>query len=314
MTLTELKYIIALARDKHFGRAAERCCVAQPTLSVAVKKIEDELGVMLFERSLSEVRVTPVGELIVAQAEKVLLAAHQIKEIALASGDPLQGPLRLGVIHTIGPYLLPRLAPLIKQRAPAMSLYLEEGYTSGLIEALKGGALDVAILALPIEEAGLAVQAIYDEEFAVLVPTAHRWAQQASVRVAELLHEPLLMLGRGNCLRDQVLDLCARAGNGGPQVLEGSSLETIRLMVASGIAPTVMPLSAVAGIAADDAQHKVLPFVAPVPSRRVGIAWRLSFPRHAVIDLIRQALLDCRLAGTKSVNMQNRRDAKDETK
>jgi LysR family hydrogen peroxide-inducible transcriptional activator len=301
MTLTELRYIVALAREKHFGRAAEKCFVAQPTLSVAVKKLEDELGVILFERGQSEVTVTPAGVPVVAQAARVLAEAARVKELADTAGDPLAGPLRLGAIHTIGPYLLPRLVPLIKARAPKMPLMIVEGFTAQLIEALKSGELDVAVLALPIEEPGLVVQPVYDEAFRVLVPAGHAWANQKQVDADRLLDEPLLMLGRGNCFRDQVLDLCTRAGAGGPQVLEGSSLETIRLMVASGVGITVMPSSAVDTLPKDDPLLSVRPFAAPTPTRRVGLVWRVSFPRHQAIDLLRSVLLDCKLPGTQPI-------------
>ncbi|OHC63332.1 MAG: LysR family transcriptional regulator [Rhodocyclales bacterium GWA2_65_20] len=302
MTLTELKYIVALARERHFGRAAEKCFVSQPTLSVAVKKLEDELGAILFERGQNEVSTTPVGDQVVAQAERVLAEANRVKELADAAGDPLAGPLRIGAIYTIGPYLLPKLVPLVKQRAPKMPLMIEENFTLRLLEALKRGDLDVAVLALPIAEPGLVAQAVYDEAFRVLLPAGHPWAKRrAAVAPAELLGEPLLMLGRGNCFRDQVLDLCTQAGQGGPQVLEGSSLETIRHMVASGVGITVMPATAVDGIPKTDALLRVRAFAAPQPSRRIGLAWRASFPRHQAIDLLRQALLDCRLPGTSVV-------------
>lgn len=302
MTLTELRYIVALARERHFGRAAEKCFVSQPTLSVAVKKLEEELGAILFERGQNEVRPTPVGEQIVAQAERVLAEAGRVKELADAAGDPLAGPLRLGAIYTIGPYLLPSLVPRVKERAPNMPLMIEESFTARLVEALKRGDLDVAVLALPIEEPGLVAQPVYDEAFRVLVPAAHPWAKRrAAIDAAELLDEPLLMLGRGNCFRDQVLDLCTHAGNGGPQVLEGSSLETIRLMVASGVGITVMPATAVDGLAKTDPLLRVRAFAAPQPSRRIGLVWRASFPRHQAIDVLRRVLLDCKLPGTTPV-------------
>ncbi len=304
MTLTELKYIVALAREKHFGRAAEKCFVSQPTLSVAVKKLEDELGAILFERGQNEVRTTPVGEQIVAQAERVLAEANRVKELADAAGDPLAGPLRIGAIYTIGPYLLPKLVPLVKERAPKMLLMIEESFTDRLLESLKRGDLDVAVLALPISEPGLVAQPVYDETFRVLVPTTHPWAKKKNVVPPELLGEPLLMLGRGNCFRDQVLDLCSAAGEGGPQVLEGSSLETIRHMVASGVGITVMPATAVDTLPKTDPLLRVRPFAEPQPSRRVGLVWRASFPRHQAIDLLRRALLDCRLPGTSPVRVR----------
>jgi LysR family hydrogen peroxide-inducible transcriptional activator len=301
MTLTDLRYIVMLARERHFGRAAEKCFVSQPTLSVAVKKLEDELGVILFERSPQEVRVTPIGERVVAQAERVLSEAAQLGEIAAAGKNPLAGPLRLGVIYTIAPWLLPKLVPLLRARAPEMPLLLEENYTHRLLEKLKSAELDVAILALPVEEPGLVAQPVYDEAFRALVPVDHPWAKLKTVDPAKLLEQPLLMLGRGNCFRDQVLDLCTRAGEGGPQVLEGSSLETIRHMVASGVGITVMPSSAVDDIPKSDSLLRVRPFFEPTPTRRVGIVWRASFPRHQAIDLLRRALLDCKLPGTRPV-------------
>ena len=301
MTLTDLRYIVTLARERHFGRAAEKCFVSQPTLSVAVKKLEDELGVILFERSPQEVRVTPIGEQVVAQAERVLGAAAQLTEIASAGKNPLVGPLRLGVIYTIGPWLLPRLVPLLHERAPEMPLLLEENYTHRLLEKLKAAELDVAIVALPVDEPGLVAQAAYDETFFALVPVDHAWAKLKAVDPGKLLDQPLLMLGRGNCFRDQVLDLCTRAGQGGPQVLEGSSLETIRHMVASGVGITVMPASAVDNVAKNDPLLRVKPFTEPTPTRRIALVWRASFPRHQAIDLVRGALLDCKLAGTRPV-------------
>jgi LysR family hydrogen peroxide-inducible transcriptional activator len=302
MTLTDLKYIVALARERHFGRAADKCFVSQPTLSVAVKKLEEELGVILFERSPQEVRVTPIGERIVAQAEKVLAETAQLAEIAAAGKNPLAGPLRLGVIYTIGPWLLPKLVPLLRERAPDMPLLLEENYTHRLLERLKTTELDVAILALPIDEPGLVAQPVYDELFRVLVPASHAWTKERTIKPASLLDQPLLMLGRGNCFRDQVLDLCAAAGRGGPQVMEGSSLETIRHMVASGVGITVMPAAAVDGIPKNDPLLRVRNFAQPEPSRRVGMVWRASFPRHQAIDLLRRCLLDCHLPGTKAVS------------
>src|SRR5574340_1351258 len=213
MTLTELRYIVALAHEQHFGRAALACFVAQPTLSVAVKKLEDELGVALFERSSQEVRATPTGEQVVAQAEKVLAEVARLAELAGRGRDPLIGPLRLGVIPTIGPWLLPQLVPLLKMRAPEMPLLLEETFTHVLLARLKAGDLDIAIVALPIGEPGLLTRAVYDEEFRVLVPAGHPWVSRRTIKPEDLYSEPLLMLGTGNCFRDQVLDLCAAATN-----------------------------------------------------------------------------------------------------
>ena len=304
MTLTELRYIIALARERHFGRAADKCAVSQPTLSVAVKKLEDELGVILFERAPNEVRVTEIGSRIVGQAEKVIAEASRVAELAAAGKDPLAGPLRLGCIYTIAPYLLPKLVPLLKERAPAMPLIIEENFTERLLDKVKNSELDVVILALPIEEPGLVAQPVYDEDLRVLFPAGHPQSRQKTIDPTTLLAEPLLMLGPGNCFRDQVLDLCARASHEAgqsPHILEGSSLETIRLMVASGLGVTVMPASAVDGITARDPLLRVRPFTEPTPSRRVGLVWRASYPRHKAIDVMRKALIDCRLSGTRTI-------------
>lgn len=301
MTLTDLRYIVVLARERHFGRAAEKCFVTQPTLSVAVKKLEDELGIALFERG-AEIRVTPIGEQIIAQAEQVLAETARITELAAQGRDPLAAPLRIGVIHTIAPYLLPTLVPLLRQTADRLPLMIQEGFTETLLAALKAGAIDVIIMALPHSETGLVAQAVYDEAFRVLLPIKHPWTQQKTIEPRFLLDEPLLMLGAGNCFRDQVLDLCAHSSNTAQaQIIEGSSLETIRYMVASGIGISVMPASCADLIQKNDPLLRTRPFVEPTPTRRVGLVWRSSFPRHKVIDILRKALLDCKLPGTQIV-------------
>ncbi len=304
MTLTDLRYIVALAQERHFGHAAQKCFVAQPTLSVAVKKLEEELGVALFERAASEVRVTPMGLQVIEAARRVLAETARLQEIAAQGKDPLTGPLRLGVIYSIAPYLLPRLVPIMRQRAPAMPLFLREGYTEQLLAALKAGELDSIVIALPHDESGLLSQPVYDELFRVLLPAAHPWSKKKCIDPACLSSEPLLLLGAGNCFRDQVLDLCARAdgeGQASAHILEGSSLETIRHMVASGIGITVMPASSVDNIACDDPLLCVKSFVEPQPSRRVGLVWRNSFPRQQAVDLVRQGLEACQLPGTRAI-------------
>jgi LysR family hydrogen peroxide-inducible transcriptional activator len=235
---------------------------------------------------------------------RALAEAGRVAEIAAAGKDPLAGPLRLGCIYTIAPYLLPRLVPLMKDRAPAMPLIIEENLTARLIEKVKGGELDVAVLALPIEEPGLVAQPVYDEVFRALCPVGYAWCKQKAIDPASLLDAPLLMLGPGNCFRDQVLDLCgsaSREAGSSPQILEGSSLETIRLMVASGVGVSVMPASAVDGISAKDPLLRVKPFIEPQPTRQVGLVWRSSFPRGKAIDILRKALIDSRLPGTRPV-------------
>lgn len=304
MTLTELRYVVALARERHFGRAADKCAVSQPTLSVAIKKLEDELGIILFERAPNEVRTTEVGNAVAAQAERVLGEVARVAEIASAGKDPLSGQLRLGCIYTIAPYLLPKLVPLLKEHAPAMPLVIEEGYTSRLLEKIKTGELDIGIMALPVDEPGLVAQPVYDEVFRLLCPVDNPLAKQRAISSSALLETQLLMLGPGNCFRDQVLDLCSPASRqlgASPHILEGGSLETIRLMVASGIGVTVMPASAVDGIGPKDQLLRVRPFVDPQPSRRVALVWRATFPRYRAIDIVRKTLLDCRLPGTRAI-------------
>jgi LysR family hydrogen peroxide-inducible transcriptional activator len=303
MTLTELRYIVAVARERHFGRAAEACFVSQPTLSVAVKKLEEELGVTLFERGGGDVAVTPIGEQIVAQAQRVLEEAAVVKELAKQGKDPLAGPLKVGVIFTIGPYLLPKLIPILHRRAPQMPLLIEESYTATLAEMLKRGEIDLAIVALPFEEPGITTQPVYDEQFVVTVPKDHPWAARKSIRADELAKESLLLLGTGHCFRDQVLNACpalnrSSATPGSIQkTVEGSSLETIRLMVASGLGLTVMPASAVPAKQAARDLLAYVPFAKPVPDRRVVIAWRKSFPRPRAIAALRQAILEADLPG-----------------
>lgn len=299
MTLTELRYIVAVARERHFGRAAETCFVSQPTLSVAVKKLEEELGVALFERGPGEVTVTPAGHKIVEQAQRVLEEAARIREIAAAGRDPLAGPLRLGAIYTIGPYLLPKLIPILRRTAPAMQLLIQENFTHRLGEELKSGEVDVILVALPFEEAGIVTRAVYDEPFMIAVPKGHPWEGRKRVTSDELTRESLLLLGEGHCFRDQVLEIChtVRSRDRSPlaRTVEGGSLETIRQMVAGGVGVTVLPATSTAtGTGAGDL-IRIVPFARPVPTRRVGIAWRRSFPRPEAIEALRKSILACNL-------------------
>ncbi|MBF7728738.1 hydrogen peroxide-inducible genes activator [Pseudomonas sp. N040] len=298
MTLTELRYIVTLAQEQHFGHAAERCHVSQPTLSVGVKKLEDELGVMIFERSKSAVRLTPVGESIVAQAQKVLEQAQGIRELAQSGKNQLAAPLKVGAIYTIGPYLFPHLIPQLHKVAPQMPLYIEENFTHVLRDKLRNGELDAIIIALPFQEADVLTKPLYDEPFCVLLPAAHPWTAKSSIDAALLNDKSLLLLGEGHCFRDQVLEACpATTGKGGSghqhTTVESSSLETIRHMVASGLGISVLPLSAV------DSHHyapgilEIRPLSAPVPFRTVAIAWRASFPRPKAIEMLADSIRLC---------------------
>jgi LysR family hydrogen peroxide-inducible transcriptional activator len=299
MTLTELRYIVAVARERHFGRAAEACFVSQPTLSVAVKKLEEELAVTLFERGAGEVSVTPPGQKIVEQAQRVLEEAARVHEIAAAGRDPLVGPLRLGAIYTIGPYLLPKLVPIMRRTAPSMPLHIQENFTHNLSESLKNGEVDVILIALPFDEPGIATRAVYDEPFLVAVPKGHDWEERKRISADELTRESLLLLGEGHCFRDQVLDICnvmrAKERSSLARTVEGGSLETIRQMVASGVGVTVLPSTSIGAGGTGDL-IRIVPFSRPAPTRRVGLAWRRSFPRPEAIEALRKAILSCNLS------------------
>ena len=312
MTLTELKYIVAVARERHFGRAAEACFVSQPTLSVAVKKLEEELDLKLFERSANDVTVTPLGEEIVRQAQSVLEQAANIKEIAKRGKDPLAGALRLGVIYTIAPYLLPDLVRQVIARTPQMPLMLQENFTVKLLEMLRTGEIDCAILAEPFPDAGLALAPLYDEPFYAVVPVTHALARQDSVTTEALKQETMLLLGSGHCFRDHVLEVCpefARFSSNAEGIrksFEGSSLETIKHMVAAGMGVTLVPrLSVPKEALADKPRRKrdeepyvrYLPFAGDPPTRRVVLAWRRSFTRYEAIAALRNAVYACELPG-----------------
>ena len=307
MTLTELKYIVAVAREKHFGRAAEACFVSQPTLSVAVKKLEEELDVKIFERGASEVSVTPLGEQIVRQAQQVIEQAASIKEIAKLGKDPISGPLRVGVIYTIGPYLLPDLVRQTIARVPQMPLVLQENFTARLLDMLRTGELDCAILAEPFPDTGLAVAPLYDEPFQAAVPASHRFAKLKTVTTEELKNETMLLLGTGHCFRDHVLEVCpeyarfSSATEGIRKSFEGSSLETIKYMVASGMGITVVPQLSVP---AEKQTHvRYVKFSDPVPSRRVVLVWRRTFPRYEAIAALRNAIYACPLSGVTRLSV-----------
>lgn len=298
MNLNELRYAVAVAQQRNFRRAAEKCFVTQPALSLAIQKLEDELGVQLFERSRTEVTLTPIGARIVEQAQRVLEEAGRIPEIARQGRDQLNGTLKLGVIYTVAPYLLPELIPVLHRKAPDMPLEVEENLTANLEVLLRTGRIDVAILALPFDVAGIATLPLYDEPFTVVVPKEHAWAKRSSVRAEELSSEKVLMLASGHCFSNQVVEACPELHKEGREVLQGNSLETIRNMVASGLGITVLPASA-------DAPRyrspllKVVPFKTPPPSRRIALAWRKSFAREKVIAVLADAIRATRVPGAQ---------------
>ncbi|TIC78725.1 LysR substrate-binding domain-containing protein [Crenobacter intestini] len=301
MTLTELRYIVAVARERHFGRAAQSCFVSQPTLSIAIKKLEDELSVTLFERGGPEVAVTEIGERIVDQARRVLEEVDTIKHLAGEHQNELSGPLRLGVIFTISPYLLPRLIPALRILAPDMPLILEENYTARLSEMLKRGEVDAIIVADPFDEPGTQAWPLYDEPFVVATPKGHPWEKRDSIDADALSHESVLLLTQGNCFRDQVLQSCSELaarqsqGNGLAGMLQGSSLNTIRHMVASGMGVTVLPATSVSP--ADEGLLSIVPFTPPAPTRRVLLVARRQFFRKKAIAVLQQAVFRCGLPG-----------------
>lgn len=307
MTLTELRYLVNLDKERHFGRAAERSFVSQPTLSVAVKKLESTLGVVLFERSHSEAKPTPIGQRIIVQAKRVLAEARLIEDLAREGQNELSGPLRLGAIYTVGPYLLPKLVPLMRERAPLMPLVIEENFTARLLEQLRDNELDIAIVALPVDMNGLSAWPLYDEEFVVLLPQDHRWAKEKQIASKKLAEETLLLLGPGHCFRDQVILACPKcldAEGDGPRAQTGSSLETIRYMVLSGLGITVVPRSSVENRSDERSMLVSRPLNSPAPSRRIALVWRKSFPRAKAVEVLHGAIHSSGILGVNLLKKQ----------
>jgi LysR family hydrogen peroxide-inducible transcriptional activator len=299
MTLTELRYIVTLAEEQHFGRTAVRCSVSQPSLSIAVRKLEEELGVMLFERSKTRIRPTPLGAQIIAQANRVLVQSDVIHKLAEAGKDQLSSPLTLGAIFTMGPYLLPQLIPHLKKHAPKMPLLVQEDYAANLRKKLREGDLDVIVVSLPFTEPDVVTQELFEEPLVVLMPQNHALASRLEISLADLAEEELLLLGEGHCLREQVFALCPERrpapGNrhSSRDLAEANSLETLRYMVAAGLGITLVPRSA--AVASLCAANKLVsrPLMAANASRRLALAWRASFPRYKAIDVLRKAIQVC---------------------
>ena len=304
MTLTELRYIVAVAQEKHFGRAANRCHVSQPTLSIAIKKLEEELGLSLFDRSSNEVLTTLSGERIVAQAQRVLDEADVIRFLAEEEQNQLSGRFKLGLIFTVAPYLLPKMIVSLRNIAPQMPLILEENYTNVLTESLKRAELDAIIVAEPYHESGIETIPLYDEAFFVIVPKGHPFEDLDSVSTSDLAEENVLLLTEGNCMRDQILGSCrALAAKqrvaGLVNTLQGSSLNTIRHMVASGLGISILPSTALTEN--DHLLFSIVPFKAPAPQRRILLAYRRNFVRPQALQAITQAVLQSPLAGVSFV-------------
>lgn len=292
MTLTELKYIIMLAKEQHFGRAAEACHVSQPTLSVAIKKLESELNISIFERSKSSVYVTPLGTQIIEQAKRVIEQTNAIKELAASGKNQLNSPIKVGAIYTIAPYLFPSMIPFLNESSTEMPLVIEENLTESLRPKLRSGELDAIIIALPFHEADVVTQPIYEEEFVVLMPKNHPWSKLEHIETSQLSTDNLLILGKGHCFSDQIMEACPILSdneyNSTKTIVNGSSLETIRYMVSSGLGVTVLPKSATSNI--DHNLLDVRPFATPAPKRTVALAWRASFPRPKAIEALSQAI------------------------
>lgn len=289
MTLTELRYIVALAQEGNFSRAAERCSVSQPTLSVSIARLEDELGVQLFERGKGFVSPSLVGERVVEQAQRALGEAEKVRQIAMRGRDQLAGPLRLGVIHTIGPYLLPQLIHSLKRVAPDMPLAIEESMTATLADMLRDNEIDVVIIALPFEIPGAVSRPLYDEAFKVVVPRGHAWEGKQAISPEEVEGDEVLLLKAGNCFRDQVLGACPQVSSPETDVRLGHSIGTIRCMVASGLGVSVLPEGAL-GHPYSNEMISVIPFREPAPSRRIALAWRTGFGRPKAIEALLAAV------------------------
>ena len=292
LKLKDLRYLVAVADLRHFGRAAARCFVSQPTLSAQLKKLEQSLGVQLIERSPNRIALTPAGEEIVARARQILEASDEVVTLARSRRDPLAGKLRVALLPTIGPYLLPRVAPAIRRALPRLELRLYEYQTAPMLEKLRDGELDLGILALPVELSGLESRELYREPFLVALPEHHALTAHEQLRVGDLKNETLLLLEDGHCLRDQALEVCSRAGVRDAQDFRATSLETLRQMVATGAGVTLLPELAGRG-AYRSARGVVLrPFARPAPARYVGAVWRKRSARRAAIDAMCKLLAD----------------------
>ncbi|MGH8149447.1 MAG: LysR substrate-binding domain-containing protein [Steroidobacteraceae bacterium] len=286
LKLKDLKYLVAVADAGHFGQAAERCSVSQPTLSAQLKKLEEYLGVQLIERQPKRVALTEAGSEIVARARRMLGAGDEIVTLARAHRDPLAGELRVALIPTIGPYLLPRVMPAVRRALPRLTLLLYEYQTAPMLEKLHAGEIDLGILALPVELDGLDFRDLYEEPFQAALPADHPLAKHATVRLEDLTNEALLLLTEGHCLRDQALAVCSRAGVREHQDFRATSLETLRQMVAAGAGVTLLPELASKGAYGTARGVAVRPLARPVPTRHVGAVWRKTTARRAAIEAL----------------------------
>ena len=276
MNLRDLRYLVTLADLRHFGRAAEACNVSQPTLSTQIRKLEEELGVALLERAPRQLMLTAVGEDVVRRARRVLADVEQMREAARRTTDPEAGSVRLGIFPTLGPYLLPHVVPRMRQRFPQLELLLVEEKTEVLLQMLRDGRLDAAILALPLHEDWLESAFLFEEPFILAVPGNHPLAGRHGLQLAELVDQDLLLLEDGHCLRDQALEVCALAGAGEKEGFRATSLETLRQMVAAGVGITLLPMLAVKPPVPRSDSIELVSFREPAPIRRLAMVWRRS--------------------------------------
>ncbi|CAH1905197.1 Hydrogen peroxide-inducible genes activator [Candidatus Nitrotoga sp. HW29] len=298
MTLNELRFIVAVAQERNFRRAAEKSFISQPALSLAIQKLEEELCIQIFERGKKAISITPIGMQIIEQAQRTLEEAGHIREIAKQGNNQLSGTLRIGFIYSVGPYLLPCLVPVLKKLAPDMPLNVEENITANLDALLRNGKLDVIVIALPFGDTSILTKPLYDEPFEVVVGRNHPWANRHCIRTQELAAEKVLLLNSGHCFSNQVAEACPELNHKSTDIQQGTSLETIRNMVASGFGITVLPASA-NSMRYPNRLLKVIQFSKPVPTRRIALAWRRSFFRTQAIEVLAQAIVQSRITGIK---------------
>lgn len=285
MNLRDLKYLVALAEHKHFGRAAAACFVSQPTLSTQIRKLEEELGVPLVERAPRKVMLTPAGREAAARARRIVAEAEQLKEAARRSRDPEAGTVRLGIFPTLGPYLLPHVIPLIRERFPQLELLLVEEKSDVLLTQLRHGQLDAALLALPVNDDQLHCQFLFEEPFVLAAPEGHPLTAHRSLSLDDLSEQRLLLLQDGHCLRDQALDVCHLAGALEKSEFQATSLETLRQMVAANVGVTLLPMLAVKPPVARSPNIRLIPFEGkPLPNRRIAMVWRRSSATGAFLE------------------------------
>jgi LysR family transcriptional regulator, hydrogen peroxide-inducible genes activator len=292
LKLKDLRYLVTLADERHFSRAAQRCFVSQPTLSAQLKKLENYLGVQLIERQPKKILLTAAGEEIVSRARQILEASDEVLGLARAHRDPLAGKLRVAFLPTIGPYLLPHVAPKIRKALPRLDLLLYEYQTRSMLEKLRASEIDVGILALPVTGDLYDTQPLYDEAFTVALPDQHPLVKRSSIRLAELHNESLLLLEDGHCLRDQALEVCNRVGVQEAQDFRATSLETLRQMVATGLGLTLLPELASRGAYGQARGVTIRPFAKPVPIRKIGAIWRKTTARRAAILALNKVIAE----------------------